>query len=211
MVPLALKHGVLAGFFGSYPARGKGWDWELPLISNRRHNAARYLPASGNTPKRGPTPGAGDKLAARCQTRPDGQLCRARHKDFPPPFNVLGLVNTKQRPHNPAPVVGFSTDLSLAAPPIVDDYCLRVPLAFNVRPPCPTGLALAGLEERRPHCRAPCWQPLMSHRQPVRRLAPVSAPAPPANAASLTSKPTGARPVTGLKLLHDCPIRAMTI
>ena len=143
---LQVKHVVLDGFFGTYPATWLVRDCGLHLISKLRHNAALYLPHSGSKPKRGPTPRYGDKLDYRnlpaetlCQTVHAGAVVtdiyqlRLLHHDFPDPLNVVVVVKTNQRTHKRAHVVLFSTDLSLSATQIVDYYSLRFQIEFNFR------------------------------------------------------------------------------
>jgi putative transposase len=62
ILPLHLRPIVLDGFFGRYPATGMVRDTGLDLLSKLRHHAALYLPYTGAKPRRGPTPGYGDKL-----------------------------------------------------------------------------------------------------------------------------------------------------
>ena len=146
IAPLAVKHVVLDGFFGTYPATWMVRDCGLHLISKLRHNATLYLPYSGSKPKRGPTPRYGDKLdyrnlpaAALCQTIHEGDVVTdsyqisALHKDFPDPLNVVVVVKTNPRTHTRAHGVLFSTDLSLTAAQIVDFYSLRFQIEFNFR------------------------------------------------------------------------------
>ena len=146
IAPLAVKHVVLDGFFGTYPATWMVLDCGLHLISKLRHNAALYLPYSGGKPRRGPTRRYGDKLdyrhlpsAARCQTVSEGEVVTERyqitalHKDFADPLNVVIVVKTHRRTHKRAHVVLFSTDLSLSAAHIVDYYSLRFQIEFNFR------------------------------------------------------------------------------
>jgi hypothetical protein len=54
--PLQVRHLVLDGFFGTYPATWVVRDAGLHLISKLRHNAALYWPYTGAKPRRGPTP-----------------------------------------------------------------------------------------------------------------------------------------------------------
>lgn len=146
IAPLSVKHLVLDGFFGTYPATWTVRDCGLHLISKLRHNAALYLPYSAGKPKRGPTPRYGDKLdyhhlpdEARIQTVSEGQLVTDTyhltvwHKDFPDLLNVVVLVKTHLKSGKHAQVVLFSTDLSLSAAQIVDYYSLRFQIEFNFR------------------------------------------------------------------------------
>lgn len=146
IAPLQVKHVVLDGFFGTYPATWMVRDCGLHLISKLRHNAALYLPYTAAKPRRGPTPRYGDKLdytrlpdAVCCSTVTQGNLrtqtyhLTAFHKDFPDALNVVVLVKTQTRTHKRTHVVLFSTDLSLSAAQIVDYYSLRFQIEFNFR------------------------------------------------------------------------------
>jgi hypothetical protein len=146
MAPLPVKHGVLDGYFGTYPASWAVRDCDLHLISKLRHTAALYFPYRGPKPKGGPTPRYGDKLdyqalptRARCSsvTDDDGTLDTYQmtvwHKDFPDPLNVVVLVRTDVRTHKSSHVILFSTDLSLTAAQITDYYSLRFQIEFNFR------------------------------------------------------------------------------
>jgi hypothetical protein len=146
IAPLEVRHVVLDGFFGTYPATFMVQQCGLHLISKLRHNAALYLPYNGPKPKRGPTPRYGDKLDYRnlpaealCQTvtqgdyRVDTYQMTVFHKCFSDALNVVVLVKTHLKTHKRAHVVLFSTDLSLSAAQIVDYYSLRFQIEFNFR------------------------------------------------------------------------------
>ena len=62
ILPLQVRHIVLDGFFGTYPATWMVCDTGLHLISKLRHNVALYLPYTGPKPRRGSTSRYGDKL-----------------------------------------------------------------------------------------------------------------------------------------------------
>ena len=146
IAPLPIKHLVLDGFFGTYPASWLVRDCGLHLISKLHHNAALYFPYTGPKPKRGPTPRYGDKLDykalpehARCSSVTEGRSVidlyqmTVWHKDFSDPLNIVVLVKTDTRTHKASHVVLFSTDLSLAAAQLVDYYSLRFQIEFNFR------------------------------------------------------------------------------
>jgi len=143
---LRVKHLVLDGFFGNYPATWVTQNCGLHLISKLRHNAALYLPYSGNKPRRGPTPRYGDKLnytalpsSARVSVVIEGQMqietyqLTVLHKDFPAPLNLVVLVKTHLKSGKRAHVLLFSTDLSLSAGQLADYYSLRFQIEFNFR------------------------------------------------------------------------------
>ncbi len=143
---LRVKHLVLDGFFGNYPATWVTQTCGLHLISKLRHNAALYLPYSGNKPRRGPTPRYGAKLdyttlpqSARVSAVTEGHMqietyqLTVLHKDFPDPLNLVVLVKTHLQSGKRAHVLLFSTDLSLSAGQLVDYYSLRFQIEFNFR------------------------------------------------------------------------------
>lgn len=146
IAPLPVKHLVLDGYFGTYPASWAVRDCGLHLISKLRHNAALYFPYSGSKPKRGPTPRYGDKLdykalpeSARCSSVTDEHAIidtyqmTVLHKDFSDPLTVVVLVRTDLRTHKSSHVILFSTDLGLTAAQITDYYSLRFQIEFNFR------------------------------------------------------------------------------
>jgi putative transposase len=146
IAPLKVKHLVLDGFFGTYPATFMVLGCGLHLISKLRHNAALYLPYTGPKPNRGPTPRYGDKLDYRqlpadtlCHTVTEGHLrtdtyqLTALHQDFTAALNVVVIVKTNLRTQKCAHVILFSTDLTLSALQIVDYYGLRFQIEFNFR------------------------------------------------------------------------------
>jgi DDE superfamily endonuclease len=65
IAPLQMKHLVLDGFFGNYPASFVVQQAGLHLISQLRHNAALYLPYAGSKPRCGSRRRYGDKLDYR--------------------------------------------------------------------------------------------------------------------------------------------------
>lgn len=146
ILPLQVRHIVLDGFFGTYPATCMVRDTGLHLISKLRHNAALYLPYTGSKPRRGPTPRYGDKLdyqnlpATACvNTLSEGQVVTetyhftALHKDFSDPLNIVVLVKTHHPTGKHAHAVLFSTDLNLSATQLSDFYSLRFQIEFNFR------------------------------------------------------------------------------
>jgi putative transposase len=55
------------------------------------------------------------------------------HKAFAPPLNVVIIRKTNLRTQARAHVILFSSDLTLAYAPLVDDYSLRFQIEFNFR------------------------------------------------------------------------------
>jgi len=146
MAPLTVRHVVLDGYFGTYPATFMVRRCDLHLISKLHHNAALYFPYVGPKPRRGPTPRYGTKLdytalpaEALRQTVIDGRYrldtyqLTLLHKDFPDPLNVVIVVKTDLRTHRRGHVVLFSTDLTLTGVQLVDYYSLRFQIEFNFR------------------------------------------------------------------------------
>jgi len=143
---LQVKHIVLDGKFGNYPATWTVRETGLHIISKMRRDAALYLPHTGDKPRRGPTPRYGDKLDykhlpadARVATRIEGDYhidtyqFHLYHKDYPDLLNVVVIVKTHLKTGKRGHVVLFSTDTDLTAEQIVDYYSLRFQIEFNFR------------------------------------------------------------------------------
>jgi hypothetical protein len=146
MAHLQVKHVVLDGKFGNYPATWTVRQAGLHIISKMRQDAALYLPYARDKPRRGPTPRYGDKinyaqLASAClvstQINADYRVAtyhiRAYHKDYPDLLDVVVIVKTHLATGRCGHVVLFSTDLDLSAEQIVDFYSLRFQIEFNFR------------------------------------------------------------------------------
>lgn len=146
IAPLMVKHIVLDGHFGTYPATYTVRETGLHIISKFRHDAALYLPYAGAKPRRGPTPRYGEKL--NYNQLPPELLCHSVadseygvdtyqmtvfHKSFSDALNVVVVVKTHLKTGKRAHVVLFSTDLDLTADQIVDYYSLRFQIEFNFR------------------------------------------------------------------------------
>jgi len=146
MVPLTVKHIVLDGHFGNYPATYAIRECGLHLISKLRHDAALYLPYSGPKPPRGPTPRHGEKLhhdhwpvEALCHSIIDDEYQvdtyqrTVFHPAFPDALNVVLVVKTHLKTGKQGHVLLFSTDLDLTATQLVEYYSLRFQIEFNFR------------------------------------------------------------------------------
>jgi len=146
IAPLTVKHIVLDGHFGTYPATHAVREAGLHMISKFRHDAALYLPYAGPKPRRGPTPRYGQKLnynalppETLCHSvtddayRIDTYQMRVYHKSFSDALNVVVVVKTHLKTGKRGHVVLFSTDLDLIADQIVDYYSLRFQIEFNFR------------------------------------------------------------------------------
>ncbi len=146
IAPLTVKHIVLDGHFGNYPATYAVRETDLHIISKMRHDAALYLPYTGPKPRRGPTPRYGKKL--NYHQLPSDALCRSVidddyridtyqmqvfHKSFSEALNVVVVVKTHLETGKRGHVVLFSTDLDLTADQIVDYYSLRFQIEFHFR------------------------------------------------------------------------------
>jgi len=146
IAPMTVKHIVLDGHFGNYPATYAIRQTRLHIISKMRHDAAVYLPYAGPKPRRGPTPRYGQKLDYQqlpSETRSysviegdyriDTYQIQAFHKSFPDAINVVVVVKTHLKTGKRGHVVLFSTDLDLTAQQIIDYYALRFQIEFNFR------------------------------------------------------------------------------
>jgi putative transposase len=146
IAPLTIKHIVLDGHFGNYPATYAVRETGLHIISKMRHDAALYLPYAGPKPRRGPTPRYGQKLYynhlpsdALVHSVTDGEYridtyqMQVFHKSFSEALNVVVVVKTHLETGKRGHVVLFSTDLDLTADQIVDYYALRFQIEFNFR------------------------------------------------------------------------------
>ena len=146
IAPLQIKHIVLDGKFGNYPATWAVRQAGLHIISKMRHDAALYLPFSGAKPRYDPIPRYGDKInythlasTNLVSTQIDGDYrietyqIQAYHKDYPDLLNVVVVIKTHLITGKRGHVVLFSTDLDLTADQIVDFYSLRFQIEFNFR------------------------------------------------------------------------------
>jgi putative transposase len=146
IAPLTVKHIVLDGHFGNYPATYAVRETGLHLISKLRHDAPCICPMQWPKPRRGPTPRYGQKLdyqqlppEALCHSLIEGDYRRdtyqmqAFHKAFSDALNVVVVVKTHLKTGKRGHVVLFSTDLDLTADQIVDYYALRFQIEFNFR------------------------------------------------------------------------------
>jgi hypothetical protein len=146
VVPVTVRHIVLDGHFGNYPATYAVRETGLHIISKFRHDAALYLPYTGPKPRRGPTPRYGQKLnynrlppEALCHSviedeyRIDTYQMQVFHQSFSDVLNVVIVVKMHLKTGKRGHVVLFSTDLYLTADQIVDYYSLRFQLEFNFR------------------------------------------------------------------------------
>jgi hypothetical protein len=143
---LQVKHIVLDGYFGNYPATWLVQQTGLHIISKMKRNAALYLPYTGAKPRRGPTPRYGDKLnytqlpaealvSSRLENdyQIDTYQRQLYHKDYSDILNIVVIVKTHRLTGKHTHVVLFSTDLTLTAEQVVDYYSLRFQIEFNFR------------------------------------------------------------------------------
>jgi len=143
---LRVKHIVLDGKFGNYPATWAVQQTGLHVISKMRQDAALYFPYDGDKPRRGSTPRYGKKLnykhlSASCLSktryednyRIDTYQMALYHKDYPDLLNVVVVVKTHLKTRRHGHIVLFSTDLDLTAEQIIDCYSLRFQIEFNFR------------------------------------------------------------------------------
>jgi hypothetical protein len=143
---IPLTYLVLDGHFGHYNALQMARQSHLHLISKLRCDAALYFPYTGPYGGRGPRRKYGSKVdygnmpakyltettvEERIQTRVyQAQLL---HKAFAQPLNVVIITKLNLRTQAQAHVALFSSDLTLASAPLVDDYSLRFQIEFNFR------------------------------------------------------------------------------
>jgi putative transposase len=146
IAPLKVRHIVLDGHFGNYPATYAVRETGLHLISKLRHDAALYWPYTDLKPRRGPTPRYGEKLnyaqlpaetlrhsVIESDYRLDTYQMTVFHKAFSDAVNVVVVIKTHRQTGKRGHVVLFSTDLDLTADQIVDYYALRFQIEFNFR------------------------------------------------------------------------------
>lgn len=143
---IPLTYLVLDGHFGHHNALHMARQNHLHLISKLRCDAALYFPYVGPYAGRGPRRKYGSKvdyddlpvqylkettLEGHIQTR----LYQAQllHKEFAQPLNVVIITKLNLCTCARAHVLLFSSDLTLAYAPLVDDYSLRFQIEFNFR------------------------------------------------------------------------------
>ena len=143
---IPLTYLVLDGHFGNHNALHMARQHALHLISKLRCDAALYLPDTGPYAGRGPRRKYGRKVAYDALPVPylkattvEGHIqtrlyqAQLLHKEFAQPLNVVMIAKTNLRTQAQAHVVLFSSDLDLAAAPLVDYYSLRFQIEFNFR------------------------------------------------------------------------------
>jgi putative transposase len=132
IAPLTVKHIVLDGHFGNYPATWTVRETGLHIVSKFRQDAALYWPFTGPKPRRGPTPRYGEKLNyahlpadTLCHSviegdyRLDTYQMTVFHKSFSEALNVVVVVKTHLKTAKRGHVVLFSTDRALTADQII--------------------------------------------------------------------------------------------
>jgi putative transposase len=137
---------VLDGHFGHHNALHMARQSRLHLISKLRCDAALYFPYAGPYAGRGPRRKYGSKveygnMQAKYlkETTVEGSIqtrvyqAPLLHKEFAQPLNVVIITKRNLRTHGRAHVILFSSDLTLAYAPLVDDYSLRFQIEFNFR------------------------------------------------------------------------------
>jgi putative transposase len=137
---------VLDGHFGNHNALHMARQSHLHLISKLRSDAALYFPYTGPYTGRGPRRKYGSKvdyghMPAQYlkETTVEGPIhtrmyqAQLLHKEFAQPLNVVTITKMNLRTQARAHVILFSSDLTLAYAPLVDDYSLRFQIEFNFR------------------------------------------------------------------------------
>jgi putative transposase len=143
---IPLSYLVLDGHFGNHNALHMARQSHLHLISKLRSDAALYFPYTGSYTGRGPRRKYGSKvdyghMPAQYlkETTVEGHIhtrvyqAQLLHKDFAQPLNVVIITKRNLRTQAWAHVILFSSDLTLAYAPLVDDYSLRFQIEFNFR------------------------------------------------------------------------------
>jgi hypothetical protein len=143
---IPLTYLVLDGHFGHHNALHMARQSHLHLISKLRCDAALYFPYTGPYAGRGPRRKYGSKvddgnMPAKYlkETTVEGHIqtrvyqAPLLHKEFAQPLNVVIIIKLNLRTHARAHVILFSSDLTLAYAPLVDDYSLRFQIEFNFR------------------------------------------------------------------------------
>jgi putative transposase len=143
---IPLTYLVLDGHFGHHKALHMARQSHLHLISKLRCDAALYFPYAGPYAGRGPRRKYGSKvdcghLPAKYlkETTVEGHIqtrvyqVQLLHKEFAQPLNVVIITKMNLRTRARARVILFSSDLTLAYAPLVDDYSLRFQIEFNFR------------------------------------------------------------------------------
>jgi putative transposase len=118
----------------------------LHLISKLRYNSALYFPYDGPYCGRGPRRKYGQKVdyqripstylqATSIEKEIKTQVYQMSlwHKKFAELLNVVVIFKTNLHTHKTAPVVLFSSDLTLSYDLLIDYYRLRFQLEFNFR------------------------------------------------------------------------------
>jgi putative transposase len=143
---IPLTYLVLDGHFGHHNALHMARQSHLHLISKLRCDAALYYPYTGPYAGRGPRRKYGSKvdygnMPAKYlkETTVEGHIqtrvyqAPLLHKEFAQPLNVVIITKLNLHTHGRAHVILFSSDLTLAYAPLVDDYSLRFQIEFNFR------------------------------------------------------------------------------
>jgi putative transposase len=143
---IPLTYLVLDGHFGNHNALHMARQSHLHLISKLRCDAALYFPYAGPYAGRGPRRKYGSKVdyghmpvKYLKETTVEGHIqtrlyqAPLLHKAFAQPLNVVIITKLNRRTQARAHVILFSSDLTLAYAPLVDDYSLRFQIEFNFR------------------------------------------------------------------------------
>ncbi len=143
---IPLRHMVLDGHFGNYPALHMVRGFGLHLISKLRHDAALYFPYEGPYAGKGPRRKYDEKInynsilpqylkQSSVEDDIETSIYQAQmlHKEFDQPLNVVIIVKRNIKTHKRAHVVLFSSDLDLSYEHLIDYYRLRFQIEFNFR------------------------------------------------------------------------------
>jgi putative transposase len=137
---------VFDGAFGYNDAVQMVRQLGLHLISKLRYNAALYFPDAGTYSGRGKRKKYGKKLDCRnipheylqesfVEEQIQTQIYHMQlwHKKFSDLLNIVVIVKTNLKTQAVAHVILFSSDVTLAYAPLIENYRLRFQLEFNFR------------------------------------------------------------------------------
>jgi putative transposase len=143
---IRLAYFVLDGHFGNPFACSMVRQLGLHIITKMHHNAELYLQPSAEEKATRPRLKYGARIdyaplpeSLRCSSTTDEgyrtevyqAICL--HKHFADPINVVILLRSHLETKRVGHVVLFSSDLSLCAEKLVDDYALRFQIEFTFR------------------------------------------------------------------------------
>jgi hypothetical protein len=143
---VSVRHLALDGHFGHNNALQMVRQCGRHLISKLRHDATLYFQYQGAQKPTGPRRKYGRKINYRrllakylVSKSRQGQIetrvyqAQMLHREFAQPLNVVIITKTDLQTGASAHVNLFSSDLTLSAEKIIDDYSMRFQTEFNYR------------------------------------------------------------------------------